>query len=175
MSEFEAEWARRIAEAEQRARGAGRGDVAEYLALRAANDEARSVGVAWLIETFAARAAALNRAGETSISIDLKHEEGHRFRVGLSTMVGTRLLLRAGVRSVTVEAGWPRTPADGIVRGGGLACAAVSHFGDRRAGEEFLLVQTAGRVPRWIILDEAGARPQLLEERVQRHVDKLLG
>ncbi|MDQ3586059.1 MAG: hypothetical protein M3407_09845, partial [Acidobacteriota bacterium] len=169
MSEFEAEWARRIGEAERRARAAGRGDVADYLALRAANDATRSIGVAWLIETFTAHAATLNRHAGASITIDLKHEAGHRFRVGLSTMVGARLILRAGVRTITVEAGWPRTPADGIVRGGGLACAVVSHFGDRRAGEEFLLVRAAGQPPRWLVLEESGTRPQLLEERVLRH------
>ena len=174
MSEFEAEWARRIGEAERRARATGWGDVADYLALRAANDETRAIGVTWLIETFTAHAATLNRHAGASITIDLKHEAGHRFRVGLSTMVGTRLILRAGVRTMTVEAGWPRTPADGIVRGGGLACAAVSHFGDRRAGEEFLLVRAAGQSPRWLVLEESGTRPQLLEERVLRHINKLI-
>ncbi len=112
MSEFEAEWARRIGEAERRARATGWGDVADYLALRAANDETRAIGVTWLIETFTAHAATLNRHAGASITIDLKHEAGHRFRVGLSTMVGTRLILRAGVRTMTVEAGWPRTPAE---------------------------------------------------------------
>ncbi len=178
VSEFNAEWARRIAEAERRARTAGRGDVADYLALRAANDLVRAVGLDWLLETFTAHAAVLNRHHSgAGISIAPKHDEAaHRFRVGHSTMVGKSLTLRAGVRSVTIEVGWPRTPADGIVRGGGLALAAVTHFGDRRSNEQFLLVRSSSHAapPQWLVLEESGARLPLLEERVRRHVAHLL-
>ncbi|MGI9105152.1 MAG: hypothetical protein ACR2G4_02770 [Pyrinomonadaceae bacterium] len=174
MSELDAEWARRIAEAEQRARASGRGDVADYLALRALNDMARETGIEWLLAAFHAHAGEVNRAGA---SISLTNDDAHRFRVGNSTMVGSRLTLRAGVRSLSIEAGWPRTPHDGIVRGGGLAAARVTHFGDRRAGDELLLVQSAGGAPHWLILDEiaaGGSRTALEEERVRRHVAKLL-
>ncbi len=171
LSELEAEWARRLAEAEERARTSGRSDVADYLALRTLNDMARNTGIEWLLSTFTAHAGEANRTGA---GIGLTHTDAHRFRVGNSTMVGRRLALNAGVRVLTIEAGWPRTPGDGIVRGGGLACAAVSHFGDRRAGEEFLLVRAAGHPPRWLVLEESGTRPQLLEERVLRHINKLV-
>lgn len=171
MSELEAEWARRLAEAEQRARTTGRGDVADYLALRALNDMARNTGVEWLLATFAAHAGEANRAGA---SLELATTDDHRFRVGNSTMVGRRLMLRSGVRVLTVEAGWPRTPQDGIVRGGGLAAARVSHFGNPPANDELLLMQRAGEAPRWMVLDPAGVRPTLEETRVRRHVEKLL-
>ncbi len=172
VSELEAEWARRLAEAEERARASGRGDVADYLALRALNDMARNVGIEWLLSAFTAHAGEANRAGAM---IALAQTDAHRFRVGHSTMVGRRLTLSAGVRALTVEAGWPRTPSDGIVRGGGLACAVVSHFGDRRAGDELLLIQDSdGAPPRWLRLDRTGARPPLADERVQSHVAKLL-
>jgi len=179
VSELEAEWARRLAEAEGRARTSGRGDVADYLALRALNDAARNVGIEWLLATFTAHAGEANRTGA---SITLAHTDAHRFRVGNSTMVGRSLRLGAGVRILTVEAGWPRAPRDGIVRGGGLASARISHFGDRRADDELLLVQGAGdddnaAPPRWLVLDATGTarRPAPLEEtRVRFHVAKLL-
>ena len=177
LSELDAEWARRLEEAEQRARLSGRGDVADYLVLRASNDAARSVGCAWLVETFQTIAGEANRRGSSlTISVD----DAHRFRVGQSTMVGRRLTLRAGVRSVTVEAGWPRSPRDGIVRGNGLARARVSHFGDRAAGEELLLVRSADGTPRWLTLadDEAHAansRQSFCESRARAHVARLLG
>jgi hypothetical protein len=177
LSELDAEWARRVEEAEGRARASGRGDVADYLILRASNDAARAVGCSWLVETFQLIAGEANRRG-SSLTVSL--EDAHRFRVGHSTMVGRRLTLRAGVRSVTVEAGWPRSPRDGVVRGGGLARARVSHFGDRAAGEELLLVRGDEGTPRWLTLgdDEARAatnRQGFTEARARAHVARLLG
>ena len=171
MSELEAEWARRLAEAEQRARATGRSDVADYLALRALNDMARNTGIEWLLATFTAQAGEANRAGA---SIGLANTDAHRFRVGASTMVGRRLTLTVGVRVLTIEAGWPRTPRDGIVRGGGLAAARITHFGNPPANDELLLMQRAGDAPRWMVLDPAGVRPTLEEARVRQHVEKLL-
>ena len=171
MSELDTEWERRVAEAATRARETGRGDVAEYLFLRAANDEARAVGVAWLIDTFRALAGEANRAGA---SVTASEDEAHRFRSGHSTMVGRRLTLRAGVRSVTVEAGWPRTPRDGVVRGNGLAFARLSHFGDRAAGEELLLVRAGDDAPQWVSHAEGRARSRFVEARARFHISQLL-
>ncbi|HEY1404108.1 MAG TPA: hypothetical protein VGB05_08285, partial [Pyrinomonadaceae bacterium] len=168
---LEAEWARRLAEAEQRARASGRSDVADYLALRALNDMARNTGIDWLLAAFTAHAGEVNRAGA---GIRLADTDAHRFRVGTSTMVGRRLMLAAGVRVLTVEAGWPRTPRDGIVRGGGLAAARIAHFGNPSANDELLLMQSAGDAPRWMVLDPSGARPTLEEARISQHVARLL-
>jgi hypothetical protein len=105
------EWARRMAEAEERARVSGRSDVADYLALRALNDVARNVGIEWLLAAITEHGGEANRDGA---GIGLAQTDAHSFRVGNSTMVGKRLTLNAGVRSLTIEAGWPRTPRDGI-------------------------------------------------------------
>jgi hypothetical protein len=94
--------------------------------------------------------------------------------MGSSTMVGTRLTLSRGLRSLTVEAGWPRAPRDGIVRGGGLASARAGHFGERKSDEEFLLVPSGLEDARWLVLDKTGARTELLEERLRAHVVRLL-
>jgi len=171
LSELEEEWARRLAEAEQRARMSGRGDVADYLALRALNDMARNTGVEWLLAAFTEHAAEANRAGA---GIRIADTDAHSFRVGVSTMVGRRMTLTVGVRVLTIEAGWPRTPRDGIVRGGGLAAARVAHFGNPPANDELLLMQKAGDAPRWMVLDPSGARPTLEASRVGWHVSKLL-
>jgi hypothetical protein len=171
LSELEAEWARRLADAEQSARASGRGDVADYLALRALNDMARNTGIEWLLATFTAHAGEANRTGA---GIRLANADAHRFRVGASTMVGRRLTLTVGVRVLTVEAGWPRTPRDGIVRGGGLAAARITHFGNPPANDELLLMQKTGDAPRWMVLDAAGVRPTLEEARVAQHVAELL-
>jgi hypothetical protein len=172
MSELDAEWERRVTEAVERARSAGRADLAEYLTLRAANDMARAVGVAWLFETFNALA---DEALLRGVDLKLETEEEHRFRVAHSTMVGRSLTLRAGlVRALTVEAGWPRAPRDGVVRGGGIVHARITHFGDRSADEELLLVKSGEDAPRWLVLSDAVARDAFDESRARDHFAKLL-
>jgi hypothetical protein len=173
MNELDAEWERRVAEASEVARAAGRADVADYLALRATNDLARAVGVAWLLDAFTALA---DEAMLRGADLRLAREDAHSFRAAHSTMIGERLTIRAGpVRALTVEAGWPRTPRDGIVRGNGLARALVTHFGDRAPGEELLLVRAGDEAPRWLTLSEPGARADFDESRARAHLTKLIG
>ena len=171
MSGFEEDYERQMDDARARARAAGRGDVLDYLDLRAANDRLRAAGVEWLIEGFMALAGEANRAGA---GLTLARTDAHRFRVGNSWMVGTRLVLSRGVRSLTIEAGWPRTPRDGIVRGGGLACALLAHFGRRDHGEELLLLPSADE-PRWLLVEKNGARTPLPADRLRQHFAHLLG
>jgi len=168
---FDEDYERRMHEARERASGGGRGDVLDYLDLKAANDAARTRAVEWLLESFTAAAGELNRAGA---GLTLARTDAHRFRVGNSTMVGARLVLRRGVRALTVEAGWPRIPHDGIVRGGGLASAVIGHFGDARAGEELLLVPGAQADALWFVIDKNGARTELQPAHLRRHLARLL-
>ena len=172
MSEFDEEWARVMAEAQQRARAGGRSDVADYLFLRETNDLARTTAAGWLFSTFIEHAGRANRAGA---SIRTERSDAHRFHTGNSMMVGTLLTLQLGVRSLMVEAGWPRAPRDGIVRGGGLAAARIRHFGLRNADDELLLVYAEDNRPHWLIIEKTGRRVPLLEERVHYHIRKLLG
>lgn len=170
MSSFEEEYERQIEEARARATARGRGDVLDYIQLKTANDALRARAVSWLLDSFTALAGELNRAGA---GLALARADAHRFRVGHSTMVGARLTLSRGLRSLTVEAGWPRAPRDGIVRGGGLASARVAHFGNTKAGEELLLLPSNDEA-RWFVVEETGARAEFLEERLRRHVARLL-
>ena len=172
MSELDEAWALALAEAERRAREKGRGDVAEYLALRTSNDQARATGIEWLLDTFKTLAGEANRAGA---SIQIAKTDAHRFRVGNSTMVGTLVTFRLGVRALMIEAGWPRTPRDGIVRGGGLASAHIRHFGNRAADEELLLVRSPNGAPQWLVLEKTGGRTPLVEAHLRRHLIRFLG
>jgi hypothetical protein len=172
VSELDVEWAQVLAEAERRARAMGRGDLIEYLRLRASNDQARSTGIEWLFETFTQFAGAANRAGA---SIQLAKKEGHRFEIGNATMVGSLLTLKTGVRQLMIEAGWPRAPRDGFVSGNGLASARLRHFGIRSANEELLLIRSQSGIPQWLVLEREGTRTQLLEARIRQHIKKFLG
>jgi hypothetical protein len=171
VSELNEEWAQVLAEAERRARSAGRGDLVEYLRLRASNDKARSTGIEWLFETFTLLAGEANRAGA---GVQILKRDGHRFEIGSATMVGALLTLKSGVRQLMIEAGWPRAPRDGFVPGNGLAGGQIRHFGIKSANEELLLVRSPKGIPQWLVLDRHGTRSQLLETHVRQHIRRFL-
>ncbi len=169
MGELDEAWAAALSEAEQRARLAGRKDVAEYLALKNSNDLIRQAGVDWLIAGFTTLAGDANRSGA---SIQFSKKDGHRFPLGTSTMVGHLLTLTSGVRTLSIEAGWPRTPRDGFVRGGGLACANIRHMGIKTASDELLLSKSTSGAPAWKSLIRK--RSFIHESDLRRHIAILI-
>ena len=170
MGELDEAWAAALSEAEHRARLAGRKDVAEYLSLRNSNDLVRQAAVEWLIRGFTMLAGDANRAGA---SIQISKKEDHRFPMGTSTMVGHLLTLTSGVRTLSIEAGWPRTPRDGFVRGGGLACANIRHMGLKNASDELLLSKLTNGAPAW--KSRLKKRPPIHESDIRRHIAILIG
>src|SRR5437868_1790861 len=150
MNELDEVWTLMVRDASEKADVSGRRHVADYLRLRATNDAIRSAGVDWLIESMIETATGeqCRRQG-----ITIEREDPHRFARGSSTMVGTLIEIRQGVRCLTVEAGWARTPTDGIMQHGSLAYARVSHFGMSRENTELRLIHGED-LPEW--LDEAG-------------------
>ncbi|HEX5836165.1 MAG TPA: hypothetical protein VFY34_20035 [Pyrinomonadaceae bacterium] len=169
MSELDEAWALALADAEQKARLAGRRDLADYLALRNSNDLLRKAGIDWLLAGFTNVAGEANRLGA---SLQISTADGHRFRIGNSTMVGRVVTLTNGVRRLSVEAGWPRVPRDGIVRGGGLAAANILHLGLRSASDELLLSKSSAGSPQWTTVNRRGA--VLHESDIRRHLNILL-
>ena len=165
MTELDEAWEVALAQATQRAQGAGRADIARYLDLRRRNDLLRRAATDWLIDAIFSLAADANRAGS---SIQIERTEDHRFQRASATMVGTQLTLRRGVRTLTVESGWPRTPRDGIVRGNALACANIKHLGQPRKNEELILVSSAKGSPQWFAMKD-DERSQLTEADLRRH------
>src|SRR6185295_4065609 len=97
MGELDEAWAAALSEAERRARLAGRGDIADYLFLKNSNDLLRAAGVEWLLTEFTSLAADANRAGA---SIQMSKQEGHRLKIGASTMVGQLITFTNGVRTL---------------------------------------------------------------------------
>ncbi len=168
MGELDEAWELALSEAERKARLAGRKDIADYLSLRNSNDLLRKAGVNWLLAEFTTLAGDANRNGA---SISISKQEEHRFRTGNSTMVGHLLTLSNGIRTLYVEAGWPRTPRDGFVRGGGLACASIRHLGIRKANEEYLLTKSNSGTPAW---KSAGTNHPVQQSDVHRHLRILL-
>lgn len=153
MTELDQVWAEMLIDAEARATTAGRDDIAEYLRLRATNDAIRTTAVSWLLETVIEAASDAMRKFPDLV---VERDDGHSFAHGNSTMVGTRLTCRRGLRSMTVEVGWVREPHHGIMRGGALAVARLAHFGMRKAGAELRLVFVE-ELPVWQINGDNGA------------------
>jgi hypothetical protein len=171
LSDLDEAWALALAEAEQQARLSGRADIAEYLALRNSNDLLRKTGIDWLLLTFTDLAGKANREGS---SIQILNDDVHRFRVGSSTMVGRLLTLKSGVRTLFVEAGWPRTPRDGFVRGGGLACANIRHLGISSVSRQLLLVKSGTGAPSWVVVSRHGSGHELSEANIAHHLAVLV-
>lgn len=170
MSELDEAWAIGLAEAEARARAQGRTDIAAYLALRSSNDLIRTIAGDWLLKLFTTAAGEANRAGA---AIQFSTDDAHRFKVGNASMVGPRLSLASGVRRLLVEVGWPRTPRDGFIRGGGLACGHIKHVGIKPANEELRLILDAAGTPSWIVIEKHGSHGEsreLHERDVNAHV-----
>ena len=166
MTDLDEAWELALAQAKERARAEGRADIAKYLDLRHRNDLLRRTAIDWLINEVVLLAGQANRAGA---GIQIEQKEPHRFSRRNSTMVGRQVTLRRGVRELTIECGWPRTPRDGIVRGGGLACANIKHFGRARSNAELLLTPLSKGQPHWLIVDDDSSRTVFAEQTLRSH------
>jgi hypothetical protein len=152
MTELDQVWAQMLSDATRNAEAGGRSDVADYLRLRATNDAVRGAAVKWLIDS----------------AVEI--EEPYRFQHGRSRLVGTAVHMEHGVRCLTVEAGWTRTPGDGIMRGGALAFARLRHRGLARL--DTVLALTKGEVlPAWRL----GEGEDFADSSyLKRHIETLL-
>ena len=156
MTELDRVWSKMLEDALPDASG----DVAEYLRLKATNDAIRRLGVSWLFDTMI-EIAGREMRGRPHLNIELV--EPHSFKHGNSNMVGRLASFRLGVRCLTVEAGWVRTPTDGIMRNGSLAVARISHFGKSEHGSELRFIH-GEKLPNWLDTDGNTASSALLEE-----------
>ena len=167
MTELDQIWSKMLTEATAVADNADRQDIAEYLRLRATNDAIRTAGVGWLFDTVIEIAG---RAMRDRFGITIEREEPHNFPRGSSNMVGSLIEVRQGVRCLTVEAGWARSPRDGIMQKGALAYARIKHFGLPRKAAEIRLVHGES-LPTWLGEDDA-----VIDSReIQRHFNIFLG
>ena len=151
MNELEQIWPQMLDAAAQTAIAQGRHELAEYLRLKATNDAIRTTAVGWLIDTFIEAAGEAMR-GRPNLGVE--REDPYTFKRGSSTLVGTLVEMRQGVKRLSLAAGWTRAPSHGIMQSGALAFAHFTHFGMPKAGGEIRLVH-GDDLPVW--LDESGA------------------
>lgn len=168
MNELDQVWSQMLDDAEKRARESGRHDVADYLSLKARNDAMRQASVGWIFDTLIEIAGEANR---NRAAITIEREDPHNFADRGANMAGSLLRLRQGVRCLTVEAGWTRTPADGFMRGGALAFARITHFGMPKHSAELQLILAAGS-PEWKTTDPVAPVDSAV---LREHIEVLLG
>ncbi len=160
-----------INEALEKARAEGRGDVAEYLTLKATNDKIRAASVEWLFDSMLEIAAFANR---NNAGVTIENENSHQFAFKNANLVGSLLRFRQGVRCLTAEAGWTRAPNDGFMRGGALAIARISHFGISRHNTELLLIKL-NDLPNWFSVDENGKKDLFDSRHLNQHFRVFFG
>lgn len=171
MDELDKMWSQMLAEATAAARSSGRHDVAEYLDLKSRNDVLRSAGVRWLFEGATAIAGEVSRH---SPAITIEREDPHNFDHRGANIAGSMLKFRHGVRCLTLQAGWTRTPADGFMRGGALAIAKLTHFGIPKMNVELHLKPGADR-PGWVAFYPDGVSIQADESFLRQHFAIFIG
>jgi hypothetical protein len=169
MTELDQLWSQMLEQASEKAVDSRQGDLAEYLRLKAANDAIRSRGVKWLFDCFIE--VAFSRPGGSDPP-DIERLEPHHFLRGNSKIVGSCVRVRKGVRCISLEAGWTRTPGDGFMRGGALAAARIAHFGDKRS-ETHLVLAYNDKFPLWHTEARDGERTLFETNDLNKHFELL--
>jgi len=145
MTELDQVWSEMLGRAHVVAADAGDHHLADYLRLKATNDAIRTRGLAWLFDTVIGMAADEQRH---RYGLTIEREEPYSFKRGSSNMVGSAVIIRQGVRCLTIAGGWARTPSDGVMAKGALAYARIDHFGIPKAGAE-LRLDFGDELPNW--------------------------
>ena len=151
---------------------------AEYLALKAANDQLRERGKQWLWNALDMICSEISRELSADANQPLqvgRHE--WQFKIEDATMVGERFGARFREKTLIVEAGWPREPQHGFVPGGGLARARIglsqNVMLEPRTVAELILKRQEGGEPVWRFITNKRLG-EIITEPVLRPYIKLL-
>ena len=169
MNELDEVWEQMLAEAAKTPQL--RDGLAEFIAVKTANDALREMSVKWLFETMQEVA---EHANSKNAGISIEKSDSHRFSSANTSYVGSLLKFRQGVRCLTVEAGWTRSPGDGFMRGNALAVARLTHFGIAKANAELHLIKFEDR-PRWFTVGEDRLRISFELKDLINHFQIFLG
>lgn len=105
--------------------------VAEYLKLKALNDQFRERGKQWLWELLEKQCAEINQqlAANPDGQILQNGRQPWQFElqtsVGKATLAGERFGVRYRGQTLIIEVGWPQLPEHGFIPDGGLARGQV--------------------------------------------------
>lgn len=165
MEELDRVWTNLLTEMTVRAKSAGEDDVTDYLKLKSTNDFLRSTSVQWLFESVAEIASEANRR---NAGLVFEKADPHEFKIGNSNLVGWLIRFRQGVRCLSIEAGWTRSPSDGFMRGGALAVGRITHFGMSKRNADLILLKIENS-PVWFSIETDGRRTEFHSNHLQNH------
>jgi len=153
---------------------------AEYLALKAANDQLRERGKQWLLDTLTQLCADANRNLMTQPQqggIQTGIQEW-QFKVDNATMAGERFGARYGYRTLTVELGWPRLPEHGFLTDSALARAQVSLSQNTMLQPQVIVELVFKKVgsgePAWFVSKNRQLGEQITEARLREFLNLIL-
>jgi hypothetical protein len=152
---------------------------AEYLALKAANDELRERGKQWLWNALDVICSEISR--ELSDRNDPPLQVGRQewqFKVEDSTMVGERFGARFREKTLVVEAGWPREPQHRFVPGRGLALARIGFSQnimlEAKIVAEMILKRRNNGDPGWNFIADKKPGAGVTESGLREYFDLIL-
>ncbi len=148
MNEFEQKWLEMLEKAKEKAKREANHLLLEYLELRSANEKIRLEASKALLETFFYSAHSKLLEG---FDLRFNTKSWHQFEMRQAHLTGFCLDICFGVRKLTIEVGWTRTPKDGFMRQGALAYSRISHLGKPEHNKELLLLDR--NKPLWFFAD----------------------
>ncbi|MGH9831487.1 MAG: hypothetical protein ACRD9Y_00645 [Blastocatellia bacterium] len=156
-----------------------KGSIAEYLALKEANDQLRESGRQWLWNAIDAVCAEISL--ELSAKNDQPLQMGRQewqFKVENSTMVGERFGARFREKTLVVEAGWPREPQHGFVPDRGLARARIglsqNVMLEARTVAELIFKRRGDGDPTWHFIANKKLGERVTESRLREYLNLVL-
>jgi hypothetical protein len=152
---------------------------AEYLALKAANDELREQGKQWLWNSLDVICSEISRelSARNNQPLQVGRQEW-QFKIEDSMMVGERFGARFHEKTLIVEAGWPREPQHRFVPGRGLARARIGFSQNvmleaKIVAEMILKRQSSGDLG-WNFIAEKKLGARVTEPRLREFFDLIL-
>ncbi len=152
---------------------------AEYLALKAANDELRERGKQWLWNALDALCTEIGRelSARNNPPLQVGRQEW-QFKVEDSTMVGERFGARFREKTLIVEAGWPREPQHRFVPGRGLARARIGFSQnvmlEAKIVAEMILKRQSNGDLGWNFIDNKKHGARVTESRLREYFNLIL-
>lgn len=153
---------------------------AEYLALKATNDQLRERGKQWLLDKLTKLCAEANRNLVTQpdqVGIQTGTQEW-QFKVENATMAGERFGARYRYKTLTVEVGWPRLPEHGFLTDSALARARVSFSQNTMLQPEVIADLVFKKVgsgeTAWFVFKNRQSGEQITEARLREFFNLIL-
>ncbi|HWQ34568.1 MAG TPA: hypothetical protein VNQ79_17085 [Blastocatellia bacterium] len=153
--------------------------LADYLKLKAANDQLRERAKQWLFETFGRLIAETNRSfsDQPGVAMIQTGFQPREFKADRATMVGEAMAARYRMNTLLVEVGWPRLPEHGFLTGPGLARGRISLSPnptiDANLIDELILKQR-GTEADWHIISNKQIGAMVTEEYLRACLNRVL-